>query len=452
MRIKQFIIPLLLTTLIACNSSSPANKLTKASVNKVSEVSQFDMSQLTYDSYVSFAKKFTKIAIGENIKANGEISVGVSIPDAYICLAIVGVISLDDARQDILNFLGLNSVEELRTSVKEILATLATLTYYNNKYYGGYNLNSIWLNPLKVQLKEKDPELYSDLENIFDATTYLEPLTSAKANDYLKENGLKDMPTPKIEFDDSDPSAVSAMSVYYCMDHFNDEVIDYYHQQYQSGKHKMDYEVDGQKQSVDYIGTEQRGKVYEGSNYHGATMSINHLSMSYFLPDEKDVLPSEILDDVLDNNYQLKEGVGLDFDNNEFKTNDFDVTFKSPYFSIDSKIEISTEILRQYLPVITSHGAAERLVEPLSPFDYLYLESVSQFNKMRFNYDGFYSCSVTIAQIEAKSAMEMEYPKYTLDLSHPYLFQTQKNIHINNNEWKKIPIVIGEIINPDYKE
>lgn len=426
------------------------SRLTTPKVTKVTNENHFDMSQTTYNSYTSFAKKFTSLMMELNNSSNEE-NLGISIPDAYICLAICGAISKDDARADVLSYLELENMDELRTSIGEILSTLATLmTKYDGNKVGGYNLNSVWFNPEKVELLEnKDQQLYDDLEQVFDASLYMEALTSQKANQYIADNGLKDMPAPEIQLDDSDPSAINVMSVYYCLDYFEKDVADYYKSQYQSGNHKMDYEVNNQTSKVDYIEVNRKSDVYVNENFYGATMPISSLNMSFFLPNEKSAMPSSILSDVLNENYTLKESTCVDWQEQVQETTTHDVTIKAPYFSLDNEAELSGSALKQILPIITDHGAGERIARSLTyP---LYLDYIKQFSVMKFNYDGFYSCSATVAGMEAGSAMPMEYEKFDLILNHPYVFEVSKTIRVNSS-FKKVPIVVGEIVTSEYKD
>ena len=271
-------------------SNLQRHRLITPKLAKISEVRNDNMSSTTYDSYTSFAKKFASLMMAANNKEKEE-SLGISIPDAYLCLAITGAISTDEARNDVLSYLELKDMDELRTSVKEIVSTMGTLfKITDDKLVGGYNLNSVWFNPEKVSLiKEKDEKLYKDLEEVFDASLYLEPLTRDNANQYLKENGLKDMPVPDIKLNDDDPSAINVMSTYYCLDYFREEAKQTYLEQYKSGNHKMDYTNNGDTSKVDYI-TQiyDGGSVYENDNFYGSIMSIGgNLSMSYFLPNDK---------------------------------------------------------------------------------------------------------------------------------------------------------------------
>ena len=432
---------------------SQLNRLTTPKLGKETKVLNYEMSSTTYNSYMSFAKKFTSLMMEVN-NGKEEASLGISIPDAYICLAITGAISTDEARDDVISYLGLSNMDELRQSIKEILATLATL-YRNsdNKLVGGYNLNSIWLNPDKVSLiKEKDEQLYQDLEEVFDASLYLEALTSDKANQYMRENGLKDMPVPEIKLDDKDPCALNVMSAYYCLDYFPEEIKQSYEYQYKNGNHKMDYTYDGQTSKVDYIGQVNHQNVYEGSNFYGSTLGIGYLNMAYFLPNDKDALPSSILDDVLNENYGLKQSSYVNYEGRVQETTIHEVTINAPYFSLNNEGELKHADLEKILPIITNYGAGQRIADP-RPGYWLYLDFIKQFSVMKFNYDGFYSCSVTISGIkEASAPAPIEYEKFNLTLDHPYIFEVRKNVMIDKKDFVNVPIVIGEIVNPEYSE
>ena len=437
-------------------SNLQSHRLTTPKLAKISEVRNYDISSTTFNSYTSFAKKFASLMMTANNKEKEE-SLGISIPDAYLCLAITGVISTDEARNDVLSYLELKDMGELRTSVREIVSTMGTLfKNKDDKLVGGYNLNSVWFNPEKVSLiKEKDEQLYKDLEEVFDASLYLEPLTSDTANQYLKENGLKDMPVPDIKLDDEDPSAINVMSTYYCLDYFPEQTKQVYLNQYKSGNHKMDYTYGNNTSKVDYITQIYDGSsVYENDNFYGSRMSIGgNLSMSYFLPNDKNALPSSILDDVLNNNYHQKQSSYYDQENQLQETFAHKVTINAPYFSLDNAAELNRGDLSKILPIITKRGAGERIAKAKSGYE-MCLDYLKQFSVMKFNYDGFYSCSVTImGATEGMSEEEPVYEHFDLKLNHPYIFEVTKFVSTDSSyNYKRLPIVVGEIINPNYKD
>ncbi len=428
------------------------NQLTTPKLRKIVKTNNFDMSMTTYKSYMAFARKFTSYIMEVN-NTEDEKSLGISIPDAYLCLAISGAISTDEARADVLSYLELNNMDELRTSVKEMITTLATLMENaEGKNVGGYNLNSVWFNPDKVALlEEKDEQLYKDLEEIFDASLFMETLTSKKANQYIKDNGLKDMPAPDIKLDDSDPDAINVMSVYYCLDYFESSKKDNYKSQYKSGNHKMDYYLNNNKSSVDYIQSHNRTQVFKNVNFYGSSMNIgNTLNMSFFLPNNKEAMPSSILKDVIDDNYELKQSSYVDYDNVERPTTTHNVNIKAPYFSLENESELTRGDLYKILPHITEKGAGERIAKAYE--GPMHLDYIKQFSVMKFNYDGFYSCSATISGMKAESAMwDPDYENFDLILDHPYVFKVNKQIRVDN-DFYRVPLVIGEIVNPEYKD
>lgn len=437
-------------------SNLQSHRLTTPKLAKISEVINYDISSTTFNSYTSFAKKFSSLMMEVN-NTKKEESLGISIPDAYLCLAITGVISTDEARNDVLSYLELKDMDELRTSVKEIVSTMGTLfKNKDDKLVGGYNLNSVWFNPEKVSLiKDKDKELYKDLEEVFDASLYLEALTSDTANQYLKENGLKDMPVPDIKLDDEDPSAINVMSTYYCLDYFPEETKQTYLNQYKSGNHKMDYTYGNNTSKVDYLTQiNETSSVYENDNFYGSRMSIGgNLSINYFLPNDKNALPSSILDDVLNNNYHQKQSSYYDQDNQLQDTFSHKVTINAPYFSLDNVAELDNGDLSDILPIITKGGAGERIAKAKSGFG-MCLDFLKQFSVMKFNYDGFYSCSVTISgMIPTSMPWYPEYEEFVLTLDHPYVFEVEKSVLVDGSTVaSKVPLVVGEIVNPNYKE
>lgn len=428
-------------------------RLTEPKREKVTETSNMFMSSKTYDSYMAFSKKFTKLVMDTNNKKK-EDNLAVSIPDAYLCLAITGIISDEKGLNDVLSYFELSSIDELRVAAKEVVSTLGTLfKNKEGKLVGGFNLNSIWLNPDKVRLlKEKDEELYKDLEEIFDASLYMGALTSNKANQYLQDNGLKEMPVPSIELDDSDPSALSVMSVFYYMDSFVEAKK--YLNEYKKGTHKMDYTVNGTTKKVDYIEKWMEiSEVYENEKFYGSPLWLDNSCIDFFLPNDRNALPSSILDDVLDENYHLKKVSYIDpFDGSEEESTKHSVNISAPYFSLDNKIELGHDDLSKVFPNLTLTGAASRLAETLSG-DPMCLDSILQFSKTRFNYDGFYSCSVTITQLIEVSALVVP-GRFELVLDHPYVFETKKTVLLDGDKRKgrSIPAVIGEIIDPVYTE
>lgn len=431
------------------------NRLTTPTTEKVINFREAKtMSQKTFDSYNAFAKKFSSLMFKVN-NSTDEKSMAVSIPDAYICLAVTAAISTDAARNDILSYLELDNLVELKTAALEIIGCLCTLREGpEGELSGGYNLNSLWLDPKQVNLLPKDNDLYKDLEDIFDASLYYEALTNKNVEQYFEENKLENLPIPAIELDDDNPAALSVMSVYYCIDRYNASRRQYLLNQYASKTHLMDYYINNVLSKQNYIERNDYINVYEGEDFHGTYYSIENLSAQFFLPDDRDTMPSAILEDVIEENYENKIGTvyyeGID---KEYETTTFDVTLKAPYFSIDNDCKLEHEDLKKIFPNITSEGAGERIAKSKEEGFSLYLNSIEQFSTMKFDYEGFYSCSATLASVAPGAALTPTYEKFDLTLDHPYLFKIQKSVCLDKEKikWDVLPIVIGEVVDPNYK-
>lgn len=450
--LKQILLPLTLFSIVACQSKEQVlnlNRLITPTVNKISNKERTILTEESLNSYCAFTRKFTSLVMETAKSENEESSLAISLPDAYLSLAILGLISDDEARDDILSYLEVENQVKLKNVVRQILSTFCTLYQdENGNYSGGYNLNSIWLNPDLMQLvEEKDEELYQDLEKIYDVSTYYEALTSTKANQYLKDNCLPGLPTPKIELDDSNPSGLSLMSIYSCLDFFNGNNQTAYSNQFKSGSHKMNYSYGNTNQQVDYIEKTQLGVIFEGTNFSGVDFYINNLKMSVFLPENASIMPSSILDDVLQEKYKYEETIsGCMVEPVEYNTH-----ISVPYFSLNNKIELKHEILNKVLPIITTKGAGARLAQPLVEGQSSYLDSIKQFSVMKFNYDGFYSCSATISEISPGGAAPDSFQKYDFIADHPFVFEVKKHATLGTLNYQ-LPIVVGEIINPNYQD
>ena len=416
------------------------NMLAPSTVNKYSDTRNDAMSQTTYDSYTAFAKKFASLMMQIG-NANGEKSLGVSIPDAYLCFAISGIISDQASCNDVLSYLELDSVDELKTASREIVSTLGTLSKTSgstNKYVGGYNLNSIWLDPNNTSLREgndKDQDLYDDLANIYDVSLINEAFDEDKANQYLQDYGPNGMPSPEIELDGDSP-ALAVMSAFYYLDLLRE--TDLYELQYQRGNHLMNYTFGGTTKSVDYLLYNGLSSQYlEGNGFHAASVDMNRGSVYFYLPDSETAMPSTILQDVLNENYTP---VTVTTESG-YQSSWYPVDVEAPYFKMDNKIELKGQPLLNILPHITLDGMGSRLVS-----DSLFLSAIYQFSTMSFDYRGFYSASVTISRGDASAGGG---PEFTLTLDHPFVFETRKTITIGTNHLT-IPVVIGEVVDPAY--
>lgn len=421
--------------------------------------STYYMSKSTYDSYNKFSEEFVSLIMETNNQK--QVSMGISIPDAYINFAILAATSEGAIKDDIFSLLQLNTYNELKTAVLEILDVAATPYFqtYSGKTFGGLNYNSIWLNPHYLSLTPKNEDLYKDLADVFDLSVFFDVPTTDKVTKYINDVAINGLQVPKISLNDQDPSAAINMSTYTYMDCFDSEVAKINKSAYLSGKTKMDYFFNDENIVVNYINSVSKRKLYEGCGFLGSYIELEYNDISFFLPDQNNS-PSSILKDVLLGNYSPRT-YNLNYvENNQeinFETQIHEVTIKAPYFTLENNLVLEKEHLQTILPNIASGGALNKLAT-LKTGDSLTLEALHQNSIMNFDYDGFYSTSVTYTDLIPGAPLEPPYERYELILNRPYVFKIDQHVLIDGKydvvdgkyDIKNIPLIIGEIVDPHY--
>ena len=417
------------------------------------------MSKSTYDSYKKFSGEFVSLIMETNNQK--QVSMGISIPDAYINFAILAATSEGAIKDDIFSLLQLNTYNELKTAVLEILDVAATSYFqtYSGKTFGGLNYNSIWLNPKHISLTPKNEDLYKDLADVFDLSVFYDVPTTDKVTKYLNDVAINGLQVPKISLNDESPSAAINMSTYTYMDCFDSEIAKINKSAYLSGKTKMDYFLNDEIIVANYINSVSKRKLYEGCGFVGSYIELEYNDISFFLPDQNKS-PRSILEDVLLDNYSPRT-YNLNYvENNQeinFETQTHEVTIKAPYFTLENNLVLEKEHLQTILPNIASGGALNKLAT-LKTGDSLTLEALHQNSIMNFDYDGFYSTSVTYTDLIPGAPLEPPYERYELILNRPYVFKIDQHVLIDGKydvvdgkyDIKKIPLIIGEIVDPHY--
>lgn len=405
------------------------------------------MSLKSYSSYMAFAAKFVPAMMGENTEGQ-EIDMSVSIPDAYLALAITGIISSPLVMEEVLSYLELDSEEELKTAAHEVITNLCVLEKDNYGLVdGGFNTNSIWFDPELVELvEEKDEQLYQDLADIFGAAVFMEPCTTDAATQYLRECAIDNMPIPDIALDDDEKHPATIMSSYTCVSRFDSYTIEYLKEQYESGEHKMPYGTGSNRKLVDYIKDRTEGAyIYEGNGFHGADMEIGMSCAKFFLPDDVNATATSILDDVIRKEYSYV----TETNNGKEVLKKYNLTIMAPYFEINNSLMLKDGLNEPFHTAHNYGGFASRMAHLINP-NPLVVEKILQFSKVKFDYNGFFSGSATFVSGAEGAAPPEERPLYTLSLDHPYVFEYVDNVKMENGSFVEVPKVIGRIVDPVY--
>ena len=135
-------------------------------------------------------------------------------------------------------------------------------------------------------------------------------------------------------------------------------------------------------------------------------------------------------------------------DDEEKSTSLCTVDISAPYFFMENKALLEREDLIPLFPSLTSHGVASRLASSKNGLP-VALESIMQFSTMRFDYNGFYSCSATIVISDTSAAHDGDV-FVDFALNRPYVFERSRYIRNSDGGAYEVPIIVGEIVDPNY--
>ena len=437
-----------LVALTACSTRpvNPIDKETLAAPTNPKIVKRAEMqralSQTTYDSYCAFAENFVPFILSS---ANLNESVALSIPDAYLAFALTAYSSTEPAQGEFLDFLGLESKGDCFNAAKEIRDVFSTLSEEREgAYSGGYNLNSFWVDLSRLYVKEGKEAEFQKIADAFDVAIFSEGLTKQAAKNYFETYGLEGYPYPSLDLPD-DPAAGAVMSVFYCLDSFDEPVL--FEREYQSKNHYIDYFLNGVSHPVDYLEFfELVAPVYEGEGFLGAKQTINHLNAGFFLPDEGKA-PKDIFADVVAGNYDYKHYVSQE---TGATLMEYHRTIEAPYFQVDSSLTVAKKELDSRFPKSQQSGVFENLFGAKNGYP-LTLDQIMQGSTMRFDYNGFYSCSATVITYTDSAAFGPEgIEDFTLTLDRPYVFTMEKPGVQVEGKYLSVPMIYGMIYDPNY--
>ena len=156
-------------------------------------------------------------------------------------------------------------------------------------------------------------------------------------------------------------------------------------------------------------------------------------------------MPSSILQDVLDNNYSPKT-VTYERNGEERTADTYEVNISAPYFFMNNASQLYQSDLMSAFPHLTWSGFGSRLAESISGLP-IGLAYITQFSTMRFDYKGFYSCSATIVGGQEMSSGDETEVDFVVN--RPYVFERSKTLTVGNDHLD-VPIIVGEIVDPNY--
>ncbi len=407
-------------------------------------VNSIVVSKRSAEIYKNFATVFAPLLLEE-----AEESTSLSLVDFFLNLSTLSFLSDDVLQSEVLELYGANSQEEITTAVKEIGAALASNVTEGGKDYGARLANSLWVDPAKTSLKEGFEDYRPSLEEDYYASLISGEINPEKVNQYLKETfeGFPYHPELK-EGDLSENTAMACVSAYYVYDYFDDLTQERLKKRIRTGEAIDDYQVDGVTKEVPYLGFAGAGdQIYrnEGRFEGGRIGEFQRLTMDVFLPEEG-LEPSEIIDDLVRENYETTFVTGIDEKDGLEKIRPVSLTV--PCFDVESRIDIMDALMKENL--LSSLFTSGHVMEKVSLYD-LFVSSYLQTSITRFDYHGLYSASVTVSGMDAESDTA-EVEAYEIIMDRPFAYTLNSSpLKDETGHYFTLPLLYGVIYEPGYE-
>ena len=384
--------------------------------------------------YQNFVERFVPALFAS--QEDGQ-TVTFSVFDAFANVAVNAYLAADAQREQLLGLFGNVSIEEVTLAVKELTWALGTPDgrNYQEGSKGNYSFNAILLDPNQIQASPTSADVLPTLEESYYTTVLQQTPTTENVVGLLEENVPEEYrPLPKIELDDSAPNPALSLSSFFIKKDYTDYVKQSHRQEYESKNHYMDYHLGGVTKKVDYISsltTHEFMPVYQGDGFIGSCQTS--LDIDFFLPEENLGL-DELIEKVATKDYATSSNMFLRHE------------IKAPYFKAESDLSLM-EPLKNAGCTNLRAGMLEHLVGAPG----MGLVKAKQNNFMKYDYEGFYSASVTYFEY-ATSAGGEPTETFELILDRPFVFSTFDSVLVEGQYGKtKLPTTFGQIVDPGYE-
>lgn len=353
---------------------------------------------------------------------SGEENRAYSPVNVYMALAMVGETTDGESRQQILDLLGSENIDELREDAKNMWLA----NYCNDGAVTSILANSIWLDE-GVDFKKK--AVNSLAENYY-ASSYRGELGSDKINEAIQKwlneqtGGLLKNYVKDIELD---PATVMAL---YSTVYFRAKW------DYEFNKNNNDtkkFHAPGGDVDTEFMNkTGEHGTFYAGEDFGAANMRFSDGgAMWFFLPDE-----DKTIDDVLSSGEYLDViSKSRDYENPWKNSKSLMINFSAPKFDISSKIGLKEGLER--LGVTDIFDIEKSDFSPLTDSE-AFISAANHAARVVIDEEGCTAAAYTEMLLAGSALPPADEMDFVLD--RPFVFV----ITSDTNQ----PLFIGTVVNP----
>ena len=356
-------------------------------------------------------------------------SVSFSVFDAFVNFAVNTYFSQGETQASLLTLFGDASLESLPTAVKELTMAVGTPIIegrglMEGNALGGYSANSLWVDPSVLTFREGE-DLDRAGEDFYLSLFASRPSTVAFKK-WLEAVLPEGFTVPEMAPNSSDAALVSS----YFLKRPNPNRLGDLHA-YQTGE-RMDYTYSGQTIQSGYIHFRaENGHYYESETLVGGRNT--NFGLDVYLPKVEDASPDTIVEDVVKANYQTL-----------YAGDRYEVSI--PYFTVKSPSD-GIDLLGPACKATGSQLAKEALQKLFTRP--MYLDSIRQYSRVNFDYDGFISESITVTNYAGSPPPSGD--TFYLDIDRPFVFVDSWSV-LSSTGFVDLPLVIGEVFDTAYSK
>ena len=371
---------------------------------------------------VDFAARSIALALAEQEGTNAVYS-PLSL---WSALAMAAQCAQGESRRQVLDALGVDSVEVLQEQVSHLWQTLYTDDGLSALILG----NSIWLNDGMEGSYVQDT--LDALAQKYYAGVYSVPMGTGEADqavsDWVREQtrGLMGGEGPIVQLQ-PDTLALLVSSLYYragWTDEFHDDQTE------------MDTftGADGQEVRVDFMHQTQDAHFIRRESYQAAQLGTELGEMVFVLPAEGGA-PETLLQDP---EFLPDLDFSLDFPSEEDAAKApiyGEVQWSVPKFDVDSSLDLKSALAALGVTDLLEPEKAD--LSALTNIE-AFLSQVRQLARVKVDEEGIEAAAVTIMMVEPTSAMPEPDPEVcVMDLDRPFLFVIRS--------WQGVPLFVGVV-------
>ncbi len=352
------------------------------------------------DSYFADTMKtFLSGHEGENI--------AFSPVNAYMALAMVAETADGNSRQQILDVLGADSIEQLRNCANGLWKSC----YQNSALNETLLANSMWLG----DDMEYNTETLQPLVDYYYASAFSGEMGSADYNkllqEWLNENtgGLLTDEVANVEFDAATVFGL-ASTVYYKAQWYDEFNAD-------RNTDGIFTTTDGEKQQAEFMNfSDDMYRYYDGEGYIATHLGIEDGDAMWFILPDKGTTPEQLIENGVLNEF-LYGGA-------KFKRQMCDMRFSMPKFDITSQCDLIEGMRELGITDVFDSSAAD--FSPLCDGEGIAINEVNNAVRVAVDEKGVSAASFIVMDYVG-AAMPEEYPVINFKLDRPFVFVIENN-------------------------